>query len=315
LDSITSTRKTCRVVYDSFGFLPATLVGTPSSSSFATRTTLLITVDFGDPTKPNQLSYNETSAYLLSGINTTGGSVITDRYANLVETGDVAYPHGSRRQFYGPQTTTIDSEYLANLTDTFNADIKDLQQDRGKNSYSHSFVMQYMFIGLDGHLLPSDSPTSWPHAVAGHQTLFTPAYLNASDDGLTLENNAALNQITYDRQNQSGELLGDYPDYISPNATGHRVCGDNVHRLMDMKQTHDPECLDRNGKVFASAGCVAAGYKNACASRKVLSRGHHVEICNLITIGINGGWVRVRLSGHGRHSSIVIHKWYLGLNV
>ena len=253
------------VVYYSFGFLPSSLVDpVPPPSSYASRT-LLIALHFGDPTNANQKGYNETFAGVLSGINTTNSVVqTTPYYADLVEIGGAAYPYGFRRGFYGPQTTKISVDYLTNLTDTMNAYISALQA-RGEHPYSASFVMQYMYPGLNGHLPPSDEATAWPHSVAGHQTLFTPAYLNATDDDLTLQYTDLINQVTYDRQKQLGEFLGDYPNYISPGVSGHRVWGENVKRLQQVKQKYDPGCLIRNGRVFASYGCIEGGWANVFA--------------------------------------------------
>lgn len=63
-----------------------------------------------------------------------------------------------------------------------------------------------MFPGLNGHLLTSNSATAWPHAVAGRQTLFSPAWSLAQDDGLAANTTEYLNQIKYDRQKELGEL-------------------------------------------------------------------------------------------------------------
>lgn len=202
---------------------------------------------FQDPEDPDQLGYNSTFADLLDGIDTTNGTVLAfQSYADLVFVGDAAFPEGVRRGFYGPQTSSIDVDYLANLTSTFGEYIDKLQ-DNGERPYSAAFVFQYMFPGLDGRLPASDADTAWPHSVVGHQTLFSPAWLEARDDELTLSAVTASNQITYDRQEQLGEFIANYPSYISPDDDGHAVWGDNVPRLVETKQKYDPECLIRNG--------------------------------------------------------------------
>jgi len=74
--------------------------------------------------------------------------------------------------------------------------------------------------------------------------------------------NNLLNQITWKNQAQVGPVLGDYPNYISPGDSGERVWGDNVKRLVQVKQKYDPECTIHNGRVFASLGCVRGGWAN-----------------------------------------------------
>lgn len=230
--------------------------------NFAHKEAMVNLVHFEDGNNPAQLGSNETFADLFAGINTTNGVLTTtDYHSNLVFVGEAAYPYGYRRGFYGPQTTRIGVPYLANLTDTFYAYIDELQ-GRGENPYSASFVLQYMFPGFNSHLPKSDDETAWPHSVVGHQTLFTPAYMEASNDKLTLSALQAVNQITYDRQHQLGEFLGNYPNYISPGDSRRRVWGDNVQRLIVVKQKYDPKCLIRNGRVFASEGCVSGGWGN-----------------------------------------------------
>jgi hypothetical protein len=59
--------------------------------------------------------------------------------------------------------------------------------------------MQYMFPSLNGHPPASISDTAWPHAVAGHQTLFSPGWPLADADGLASSTMDVLNQTTYDR--------------------------------------------------------------------------------------------------------------------
>ena len=248
------------VIYYSFGYLSNNFANaTPDSYE---KRTLMITVHFENPEDPNQLDYEDTFRRLFSGINTTAGTVVTtDYYSNLCLLGEPAYPYGMRRGFYGPQTTEIDTKYLEDITKSFDSYIDELIQ-HGENPFSTSFIVQYMYPGLNGHLPKSDKDTAWPHSVSGHQTLFTPGYMKASSDSITWRHLAATNKITHDKQRQLGGFLGDYPNYISPGESGRRVWGDNVRRLMELKQKYDPECLIRNGRVFASEGCIRGGWAN-----------------------------------------------------
>lgn len=250
------------VVYYSFGFLPDNLAN-PTPESYSKRT-LLITLHFDDASNPNQPDNDAAFRDLLAGIDTSKGSILaTPYYADLAFVGEAAYPYGYRRGFYGAQTSAIDVDYLANLTDTFWAYVDSLTA-RGEHPYSASFVMQYMYPGLNGHLPANDADTAWPHAQVGHQTLFTPAYKHAENDAITLEAVEALNEVTYEQQKRvgGGIVLANYPNYIAPGDSGHRVWGHNVRRLAQVKQKYDPGCLVRNGRVFASQGCQMGGWAN-----------------------------------------------------
>ena len=105
-----------------------------------------------------------------------------------------------------------------------------------------TYTLHYIFPGLNGNLLALSSDTACPQAVAGHQTLFSPAWSLAEDDGLTSKTTDALNQITYDRQKELGEFVVDYPNYISPGNPGSRVWGDHLQRLFQIKEKYDPLC-------------------------------------------------------------------------
>ncbi|KAJ3497361.1 hypothetical protein NLG97_g1964 [Lecanicillium saksenae] len=260
VDFFSTNKDPFSVVYYSFGFLPDNL-SNPTPESYGKRT-LLITVHFDDPANPNQPDSSEAFKSLLAGIDVSKGTIIsTDYYANLAFIGEAAYPYGYRRGFYGAQTSQIDVDYLANLTDTFWTYV-DTLTERGEHPYSASFVMQYMYPGLNGHLPKSDADTAWPHASVGHQTLFTPAYKHAASDELTLSAVQGLNEVTYAQQLKVGGFLANYPNYIAPGDSGHRVWGDNVARLSHIKQKYDPGCLIRNGRVFASYGCEMGGWAN-----------------------------------------------------
>lgn len=122
-----------------------------------------------------------------------------------------------------------------------------------------------MSPGLNGNLPASNADTAWPHATAGHQTLFSPAWSNATDDQLAVQYNDMLNNLTYAQQALYGPLLADYPNYIGPDDSGSRVWGENVGRLIEIKQKYDPLCTIHNGRVFASLGCVLRGFGNIFA--------------------------------------------------
>ena len=154
------------------------------------------------------------------------------------------------RGFFGPQTTKISTSYLQLAAATFTTYI-DTILAKGQFPATALWVIQYMPAGLNGNLPASNADTAWPHAVAGHQTLFSPAYQSAEDDGIMVTYNNLLNQITWKNQVQVGPVLGDYPNYISPGDSGARVWGDNVKRLTQVKQKYDPECTIHNGRVFA----------------------------------------------------------------
>lgn len=251
------------VIYYSYGYLPSTLQN-PQPSDYAKRH-LLITVHFDDPTNPSQLDNNATFQALFNGINTNNGAVLTtEYYSQLVFVGEAAYPYGFRRGFYGPQTTKIDVDYLSNLDGVFDKYLDD-QIAAGETPYSASYIVQYMFPGLNGHLPKHDADTAWPHSVAGHQTLFTPAYLHASHDGLMRSALKSFNDVTFAQQRRQGKALANYPNYISPGDTGRMVWGDNVARLTQIKEKYDQNCLIRNGRVFSSPGCAAAGFANIYA--------------------------------------------------
>ncbi|KAJ4145225.1 hypothetical protein LMH87_004080 [Akanthomyces muscarius] len=249
------------LVYYSFGYLPDTLIS-PTAESYGKRT-LLITVHFDDPNNASQLDNTASFASLLNGIDISrGGAIPTDYYANLAFISEPAYPYGYRRGFYGGQTSEIDVDYLAKMTDTFWKYV-DTLIERGEHPYSASFVMQYMYPELNGNLPKTDHETAWPHSSVGHQTLFTPAYLHAENDGLTIAAVHELNAVTYSQQKKvNGTFLANYPNYVSPGDTGYRVWGHNVKKLAKIKEKYDPRCLIHNGRVFASHGCKMAGWAN-----------------------------------------------------
>ena len=249
------------VVYYSIGYLSdQTFAGAPSPESYKNRVAVFA-VYFDNPKNPEQPSFNATFAPLFSGVSISNGVVQTTAYANLVAVGDLGFPYGYRRGFYGPQTSKISVDYLEDLAATF-FNYTNRLIARGDIPSGANHIVQYMNPGLNGHLPSSDAATAWPHAKAGHQTLFSPAWSSVEDDALSAEANELLNAITYNRQAVLGEFIADYPNYISPEAGGRRVWGDNVQRLTQVKQKYDPHCLIRNGKVLASDGCIKGGWAN-----------------------------------------------------
>ena len=82
------------------------------------------------------------------------------------------------------------------------------------------------------------------------------------DDGFVEAHNERFNNLTWEHQSALGEFIADYPNYISPNVSGHRVWGDNVDRLINIKAKYDPDCQIHQGRVFAAPECVRGGWAN-----------------------------------------------------
>lgn len=171
------------------------------------------------------------------------------------------FPYDYRRGFWGPQIPAFSVDYLANVTDVFNEYVNHLLA-RGESPLWTVFVLQYMFPALNGKLPPADYSTAWPHATVGHQTLFSPGWTKARDDGLAETYVERLNKLAYAMQREQGVRIADYPNYISPQATGRQVWGKNLRRLEHVKEKYDPECLIRQGRVFRSQGCMKRGFGN-----------------------------------------------------
>lgn len=250
--------------YFAIGYLPASQANL--TADLAPRT-LFTALRFGNPKDPSQLDYNATFAGLLAGIETTEPPTIFKvPYSSATLLVDPFFPTGFRRGFYGPQTSSINTTYLAQITNTFSDWTTEVLAN-GDSPTSAVYVLQYMSPGLNGNLPHSNADTAWPHADAGHQTLFSPGWSKASTDPLTLDDTAIFNQITHDHQAAvgGGVTIADYPNYISPDSTGKQVWGDNVARLIEVKEKYDPECRIHNGRVFASQACVEQGYANVFA--------------------------------------------------
>lgn len=252
------------LIYYVSGYFPANPTNAKASRSTYAFRTAILTVYLASP-NGGQKSPKDTFANLLQGLKFTFNTTFAVPFSELTEAIDIFFPYGFRRGFYGPQTTNATTEYLADIRSQMTNYTTTLLS-RGEFPASTLWALQYMSPGLNGHLPASDADTAWPHAIAGHQTLFSPAYESASDDGFTIAVNTALDQITYAHQASVGPFIADYPNYISPGATGERVWGANVPRLEAVKQKYDPDCSIHNGRVFASQGCMLKGLANVFAS-------------------------------------------------
>lgn len=220
---------------------------------------------FGNPKDPSQKDYNATFASLLSGVNTTKPPTIYKTvYSDATLLVDPFFPEGFRRGFYGPQTSKITTSYLGQITNEFNNYLAGVLAN-GDVPASAVFVLQFMFPGLNVNIPKSNDATGWSHADAGHQTLFSPGYSKISTDALTLKDTIKFNKITHDHQATVGGFIADYPNHISPDSTGRQVWGDNVPRLIQVKQKYDPLCRIHHGKVFATEACRVAGFANVFA--------------------------------------------------
>ncbi|KAH0288758.1 FAD-binding domain-containing protein [Aureobasidium namibiae CBS 147.97] len=222
------------------------------------------TVDaYGDrPRQPaEQMTFNATFNGLLQGLDIEQASIYNVPYGVATELSTPFFPYGYRRGFWGPQTSKVSASYLAATSDGMEAYINQ-SLARGEVPTSAVWVLQYMYPNQNGHGPASDSDTAWPHAQTAHQTLFSPAWRSAVDDGFVIQHNDALNKITHDHQASVGPFIADYPNYISPKADGYRVWGGNVERLTAIKAKYDPECRIHQGRVFASEACIANGWAN-----------------------------------------------------
>lgn len=208
-----------------------------------------------------QRSFNSTFSNLLDGLVLKQASKYNVPYGQATELSTPFFPYGFRRGFWGPQISMVTKPYITAASNRMEAYINQ-SLDRGDVPHSAVWVLQYMYPGQNGHGPVSDSATAWPHAQTAHQTLFSPAWKSASNDGFVVQQNDALNKITHDHQASFGTFVADYPNYISPKADGYRVWGHNVKRLIKIKAKYDPECRIHQGRVFASDTCIAHGWAN-----------------------------------------------------
>ena len=266
------------LMYYSLGYYPQHLL-----TGNLTTTMVIVGIRFADPRsqsastvdaysdRPNstrrsrqlaeQMTFNSTFSGLLQGLDIEQASIYSVPYGEATELSTPFFPYGYRRGFWGPQTSRVSASYLAATSDGMEAYINQ-SLARGEVPTSAVWVLQYMYPNQNGHGPASDSDTAWPHAQTAHQTLFSPAWRSAVDDGFVIKHNDALNKITHDHQASVGPFIADYPNYISPKADGYRVWGGNVERLIAIKAKYDPECRIHQGRVFASEACIANGWAN-----------------------------------------------------
>ena len=247
------------LIYWAAGYFPPDL-STTDPAAFGPRN-LLATIRFANPEDPDQLDYNQTFASVFKNLDTSNGTLYQLPFSQLCSIVDPVFPYGYRRVFAGGQVPTATVDYFRQTTSLFNEYIQTLLT-RGEDPLLAVFALQYMFPDLNGNLPKSDADTAWPHATVGHQSLSSFAWTDAANDGLANEYVGKLNDVTYALQAANNVTIPDYPNYISPGASGKRVWGDNVPRLCALKQKYDPGCLIHQGRVFASEECVLRGFAN-----------------------------------------------------
>jgi FAD/FMN-containing dehydrogenase len=223
-----------------------------------------ITKSSGQPRK--QMSFNATFSRLLHGLDLKQASIHNVPYGQATELSAPFFPYGYRRGFWGPQTSKVTASYLTATSNSMETYINQ-SLTRGEIPKSAVWVLQYMYPSQNGYGPASDSDTAWPHAQSAHQTLFSPAWRFAEDDGFVMQHNDVLDKITHDHQASVGPFVADYPNYISPKADGHRVWGNNVERLIRIKTKYDPQCRIHQGRVFASEACIVNGWANIFPSK------------------------------------------------
>lgn len=244
------------VVYYGYGVLPADLNSPQKNIS---NRALLVLMKFSNDPNPAKLNYNSTFAPMLKGVNVTGSRVFEVPYSNFGDVFEPSFPYGYRRGFYGPQVTNISTPYLQEISHSFDNHTAHLKKN---NDVIPTAIwgIQYMHPGLNGNAPKTSNATGWPHHIPGHQTLFSPAYLKASDDSVVLKDNHILNEISWKHQKKVGPFIADYPNYMSNDEPAWRIFGDNVQRLIDIKAKYDPDCHIHNGRVFATKACIKGGW-------------------------------------------------------
>ena len=243
------------LIYYSIGYYPENLTAPPFDTRMA-----IVGLLFSNPNNTGQ-DYNSTFASLVDGLEIDYQIVYDLPFAELTTISTPFFPYGFRRGFWGPQVTNVSADYLEAAT-SLTAEYINGSLALGEIPEFGFWNIQYMFPGLNGHAPLSDEATAWPHATTAHQTLFSPAWNFSTSDSFVGEKNDALNNLTWTRQAALGQFIADYPNYISPRTTGHRVWGNNVDRLIDIKEKYDPECRIHQGRTFASSACVEGGWAN-----------------------------------------------------
>jgi len=212
-----------------------------------------------DSANPAQPSYDDTFADVLSGlVQLPGTQVFTGPYIATLKALDALFEVGKRRRvaLCGPQVTKVSPSYLQGMYSIFKAYVIGLVS-RGDNPVDSVWVLQFMHPSLNGNAPASDADTSWPHSTIGHQTGFAPYWRLASSDEFVRQTMVDQNMFTrYYQKQLGGPPVHDYPNYISPDATGSHVYGKNLERLENIKDKYDPLCLLRQGRVFKSQGCA-----------------------------------------------------------
>lgn len=244
------------LMYYSLGYYPENL------QSGTLRTLMvLVGIRSADPQNPKQKDFNATFSNLIDSLVLSQSCKYDVPYGEATELSAPFFPYGFRRGFYGPQTSKVTKGYITAASTQMEHYINS-SLARGEVPDSAVWVLQYMFPDQNGHAPRSDADTAWPHARSAHQSLFSPAWNHSANDQFVLGHTDALNKITYDHQASLGTFIADYPNYISPKTEGHRVWGNNVERLIRIKAKYDPKCRIHQGRVFASAACIANGWAN-----------------------------------------------------
>ncbi|GAM89247.1 hypothetical protein ANO11243_072840 [Dothideomycetidae sp. 11243] len=243
------------------GYIPSDI----TTGSYAVKT-LLYTLRFSDPSNPNQASYNTTFAPLLAGLNISSSlSQPSIPFAEIQDWADAYFPTGFRRAHTGAQISVPTAAYLASATAQLKSHVDALLK-AGDDPRSALWALQYVHPGLNGHLPASDTETAWPHAVVGHQALFSAAWREGKNDALVAKQSRAFNALARAVQaKQRRVVLSDNPGYAVPGEKATTVYGGNMARLIAVKEKYDPECRLRKGRVFASAGCVEGKWANMFA--------------------------------------------------
>lgn len=251
------------LVYFAVTYLPAEITSGPLGSY-----TTIVGYRFNDPINTStQKSFNATFAPVMAGLNVTSQQQLTVPIAKASLLTDPYFPYGFRRGFWGTQTSKVTPDFIRSMAQCFKDYIADILS-RGENPYSASWVLQYMPPGLNGNLPSSDEATAWPHAVSGHQTLFAPAWNSSRDDVAAHNANMMLSDMTYAHQaTLDPPFLADYPNYMSPSIPAHRIYGDNVNRLIEVKDKYDPWCRLHQGRVFATLACEIGGWANLFSTK------------------------------------------------
>ena len=246
------------VVYYAVGYLPAQVVSGP----LGVHTTIVGYHHSNPALNSSQLSFDAIFAPLILGLQLTYASQRKVRLAEAPALMKPYFPYGYRRGFWGSQTTGVTAAYVKQTSNRFRIYVNHLLA-RAESPYSATWVLQYMYPGLNGNLPAFNNDTAWPHALAGHQTLFSPAWKSSVHDAITYHTIAELDSLTSAHQIMLDQpLLAEYPNYMSPFSSGYSLFGENMKRLIDVKSKYDPWCKLHQGRVFATTACADGGWAN-----------------------------------------------------